>query len=188
MENPAPARDSRANLERETGFEPATSTLARSHSTTELLPLVFSFYCTCAFRDNSLHPRRHPLFLTGLFCIGHRTAVREETLDKLGLSVPCLVAIVNVVHRHIYMRLGKHALQNDRVGSVLDQECGKPVPQVVKPEPRAIFRDHSSSHRRRHDVVPHDHTGQPWLFSMQLERREHEVRVLAVWSLLAPRL
>ncbi len=26
-------------LERETGFEPATSTLARSHSTTELLPL-----------------------------------------------------------------------------------------------------------------------------------------------------
>src|SRR5437660_2819032 len=26
------------NLERETGFEPATSTLARSHSTTELLP------------------------------------------------------------------------------------------------------------------------------------------------------
>ncbi len=27
-------------LERETGFEPATSTLARSHSTTELLPLT----------------------------------------------------------------------------------------------------------------------------------------------------
>ena len=27
-------------LERETGFEPATSTLARSHSTTELFPLV----------------------------------------------------------------------------------------------------------------------------------------------------
>ena len=26
-------------MERETGFEPATSTLARSHSTTELLPL-----------------------------------------------------------------------------------------------------------------------------------------------------
>ena len=36
------------NLERETGFEPATSTLARSHSTTELLPLVLSFYSTCA--------------------------------------------------------------------------------------------------------------------------------------------
>ena len=27
-------------VERETGFEPATSTLARSHSTTELLPLT----------------------------------------------------------------------------------------------------------------------------------------------------
>ena len=26
------------NMERETGFEPATSTLARSHSTTELFP------------------------------------------------------------------------------------------------------------------------------------------------------
>ncbi len=30
------------NLERETGFEPATSTLARSHSTAELLPLDLS--------------------------------------------------------------------------------------------------------------------------------------------------
>ena len=35
-------------MERETGFDPATSTLARSHSTTELLPLVLSFYSTCA--------------------------------------------------------------------------------------------------------------------------------------------
>ena len=39
-------------LERETGFEPATSTLARSHSTTELLPLVMTFYSTCAFGAN----------------------------------------------------------------------------------------------------------------------------------------
>ena len=31
-------------LERETGFEPATSTLARSHSTTELLPLSSAHY------------------------------------------------------------------------------------------------------------------------------------------------
>ena len=32
-------------MERETGFEPATSTLARSHSTTELFPLneIFIF-------------------------------------------------------------------------------------------------------------------------------------------------
>src|ERR1039457_3719065 len=34
--------------ERETGFEPATSTLARSHSTTELLPL------DCFILDNAL--------------------------------------------------------------------------------------------------------------------------------------
>jgi hypothetical protein len=31
-------------MERETGVEPATSTLARSHSTTELLPLDASHY------------------------------------------------------------------------------------------------------------------------------------------------
>jgi hypothetical protein len=30
----------REKVERETGFEPATSTLARSHSTTELFPLA----------------------------------------------------------------------------------------------------------------------------------------------------
>ena len=36
--NPRQLRGRRI-LERETGFEPATSTLARSHSTTELLPL-----------------------------------------------------------------------------------------------------------------------------------------------------
>jgi hypothetical protein len=41
------------NLERETGVEPATSTLARSRSTTELLPLVCSFYSTCVWTDNS---------------------------------------------------------------------------------------------------------------------------------------
>ena len=34
------AMDQARKLERETGFEPATSTLARSHSTTELFPLV----------------------------------------------------------------------------------------------------------------------------------------------------
>jgi hypothetical protein len=47
-------------MERETGFEPATSTLARSHSTAELLPLVFSFYSTCKFRPN------HSLFQCGM--------------------------------------------------------------------------------------------------------------------------
>src|SRR4051794_17425157 len=34
------ARVRERKLERETGFEPATSTLARSHSTTELFPLA----------------------------------------------------------------------------------------------------------------------------------------------------
>ena len=33
-------------MERETGFEPATSTLARSHSTTELFPLAPKVYGT----------------------------------------------------------------------------------------------------------------------------------------------
>ena len=36
----APQGDVCEELERETGFEPATSTLARSHSTTELFPLA----------------------------------------------------------------------------------------------------------------------------------------------------
>jgi hypothetical protein len=34
-----PFRGFKKKLERETGFEPATSTLARLHSTTELFPL-----------------------------------------------------------------------------------------------------------------------------------------------------
>ena len=33
-------------MERETGFEPATSTLARLHSTTELFPLISATYLT----------------------------------------------------------------------------------------------------------------------------------------------
>ena len=41
---PTEARTSERRLERETGFEPATSTLARSHSTTELFPLEPSKY------------------------------------------------------------------------------------------------------------------------------------------------
>ena len=41
------------NLERETGFEPATSTLARSHSTAELLPLSKG-YCTIGLLNPEL--------------------------------------------------------------------------------------------------------------------------------------
>ena len=37
-------------LERETGFEPATSTLARLHSTTELLPLGRSIFIDIAWQ------------------------------------------------------------------------------------------------------------------------------------------
>src|ERR1700731_132966 len=45
LKKPSPARGfSIKNLERETGVEPATSTLARSRSTTELLPLGESDY------------------------------------------------------------------------------------------------------------------------------------------------
>jgi hypothetical protein len=98
-------------MERETGVEPATSTLARSRSTTELLPLVLSFYSTCTFRDNSLHPHWHPLFVIGLFHIRRSITVRQETLDELSLGVPRLVAVVHVVHRHVHMRLTKHTLR-----------------------------------------------------------------------------
>jgi hypothetical protein len=53
-------------LERETGFEPATSTLARSHSTTELFPLEPPKYHTAgvgfkrvAGTDGRLKPSRY---------------------------------------------------------------------------------------------------------------------------------
>ncbi len=70
-------------MERETGVEPATSTLARSRSTTELLPLVFSFYSTCHFADNSLHPHVTPARL-----VRHDSQLR----DVLFLSLACLRA------------------------------------------------------------------------------------------------
>ena len=93
IENPR-ARARVKILERETGVEPATSTLARSHSTTELLPLVLSFYSTCTFADNLLHPHWHPPTFWLVFHVGHSATVRQETLDKLGLRVPCLAAVV----------------------------------------------------------------------------------------------
>jgi hypothetical protein len=45
-------------LERETGFEPATSTLARSHSTTELFPL--SELCLIANPDYAVKQKTLP--------------------------------------------------------------------------------------------------------------------------------
>ncbi len=52
-------------MERETGFEPATSTLARSHSTTELLPPVSTreTYGTTGFETASRQAQ--PLCLDG---------------------------------------------------------------------------------------------------------------------------
>ena len=43
-------------MERETGFEPATSTLARSHSTTELLPHNKMDSATLAYRSFPFPP------------------------------------------------------------------------------------------------------------------------------------
>src|SRR5579884_2251595 len=63
------ANEGWAEMERETGFEPATSTLARSHSTTELLPPAWIHYCIAAkarstkaapsTRDDALQARYH---------------------------------------------------------------------------------------------------------------------------------
>src|SRR5262245_12036537 len=50
------ARRRERRLERETGFEPATSTLARSHSTTELFPLATK---SLAYHSD-LGPARRP--------------------------------------------------------------------------------------------------------------------------------
>ena len=59
-------RSLRKEMERETGFEPATSTLARSHSTTELFPLAqksSSYHSgpgqTTSPTPPDLHPDRH---------------------------------------------------------------------------------------------------------------------------------
>ncbi len=49
------------SMERETGFEPATSTLARSHSTTELLPLSSEHYKRVATARQTFEGNRLPL-------------------------------------------------------------------------------------------------------------------------------
>src|SRR5205807_9067947 len=86
------------------------------------------------------------------------------------------------------MRLAKHALHNHRVLSVVDQERRKTVSQVVEPEPRTTFPDHSGSDRCRSNVVLRDHAAEPGLLAMQLEGREHKIRVRAVRSFLTPAL
>jgi hypothetical protein len=49
-------RPYKKKMERETGFEPATSTLARSHSTTELFPLSKAIYL--AFSSNLVNRKQ----------------------------------------------------------------------------------------------------------------------------------
>src|SRR5205085_7533461 len=57
---PPHLRGLREIMERETGFEPATSTLARSHSTTELLPLESIDYSEAAeMRSNTRFSRSY---------------------------------------------------------------------------------------------------------------------------------
>ena len=78
------------NLERETGVEPATSTLARSRSTTELLPLVCLFYSSRVGADNSRADQpllRFPNVPEG--CLRPPDTVRAEgRLIGNGSSIP----------------------------------------------------------------------------------------------------
>jgi hypothetical protein len=54
-------------MERETGFEPATSTLARSHSTTELFPLATNPNGTTGFRRQARRRRHQGGLKTALY-------------------------------------------------------------------------------------------------------------------------
>src|SRR5579859_428434 len=87
MKKPALALGfSSLNLERETGFEPATSTLARSHSTTELLPLVTA----------SLLPDPSQITL-GISAAGSRFAHARKNASSYSRSS---VLIINKPLRH----------------------------------------------------------------------------------------
>ena len=77
---------------------------------------------------------------------------------------------MNVVHSHVHMGLTKHTLHNNWVVSIFDKECREPVSQIVEPEPRAIFRDYTSSNGGRPYVVLHDHAAEPRLLAAQFER------------------
>src|SRR5438093_949405 len=70
-------------LERETGFEPATSTLARSHSTAELLPLFSPDFTTVRFPACS-----PPSLPVSASVIPPHAARSSETSPELPLSTP----------------------------------------------------------------------------------------------------
>src|SRR5206468_6359620 len=76
-------------MERETGFEPATSTLARSHSTTELFPLDRLKYHTAALSFNPRRTDSHPP--TTATCLSrlhrHRTKHACRLFRRGGIDV-----------------------------------------------------------------------------------------------------
>jgi hypothetical protein len=73
-------------MERETGFEPATSTLARSHSTTELLPLDrIRHYKVASFRgSNHRNSARLVGFQERRYRKMDRPQARHERVDFAG--------------------------------------------------------------------------------------------------------
>ena len=65
-------------MERETGFEPATSTLARSHSTTELFPLAprlqkLAYHAKRVPSSETRSPKKHDVV--------DRSSRRRECID-----------------------------------------------------------------------------------------------------------
>src|SRR5437588_331029 len=112
---PTEARASERRLERETGFEPATSTLARSHSTTELFPLD---------RRNLSVPYRSLPKQEGLVCTRGPNDSTDSPLDRR--HVPGLAGHGRRApsskrrppHRRHHLARGQRAhLQNPRRGA-----------------------------------------------------------------------
>ena len=75
---------SERRLERETGFEPATSTLARSHSTTELFPLAVNILLYQKDRDRGKKPACFLKFSTARNNILRLVVHRELLTDYQG--------------------------------------------------------------------------------------------------------
>jgi hypothetical protein len=69
-------------VERETGFEPATSTLARLHSTTELFPQHRNIYYTCGEAVNLL------------VRAGVGSPAHAKPMESPRLTVPPLITVV----------------------------------------------------------------------------------------------
>jgi hypothetical protein len=75
-------------MERETGFEPATSTLARSHSTTELFPLARkpSSYHSAAGQTTTVR------LLGTAICIPARRAVHPTAMTAVFTRLASLAS------------------------------------------------------------------------------------------------